>query len=96
MQLLRHPEADEELEQAALWYEKAQPGLGLEFLDEFEATLRRILATPTRWRFYSGKNRKLNFDRFPYAIVYSIEADSLLIRAVMDLRRRPGYWRWRR
>ena len=44
MRVVSHPEADEELQAAALWYEDRQPGLGDDFVDEFERTLRRILA----------------------------------------------------
>jgi hypothetical protein len=50
MRVARHPEADQELEAAALWYEEREPGLGEEFLNEFQQTLRRILADPERWR----------------------------------------------
>ena len=92
MRVLSHPEADEELEAAALWYEQRQPGLGDDFLDQFERTLRRIVAEPERWRKIRGDNCKLNFHRFPYAIVYSVRADALYIKAVMHLHRRPFYW----
>ncbi len=92
MRVVSHPEADEELEAAALWYEQRQSGLGDDFLDQFERTLRRIVAEPERWRKIRGENRKLNFDRFPYAIVYSVRADALYIKAVMHLHRRPRYW----
>lgn len=61
MRVVSHPEADQELEAAALWYEDRQPGLGDHFLDEFERTLRRILAEPERWPKIRGENRKLNF-----------------------------------
>jgi hypothetical protein len=36
LRVVSHPEADEELEAAALWFEKRQPGLGDGFLDDFE------------------------------------------------------------
>ncbi len=92
MHVVSHPEAEQELEGAALWYEQRQPGLGDDFLDEFERTLRRIVAEPERWRKIRGDNRKLNFDRFPYAIVYSVRGDTLYIKAVMHPHRRPFYW----
>ncbi|MGA9777547.1 MAG: type II toxin-antitoxin system RelE/ParE family toxin [Verrucomicrobiia bacterium] len=95
MHVVSHPEADEELEAAALWYEERQSGLGEDFLDEFERTLRRIVAEPERWRKIRGDNRKLNFHRFPFAIVYSVRADILYLKAVMHLHRRPFYWRHR-
>ena len=89
MRVVSHPEADEELEAAARWYEERQPGLGDVFLDQFELTLRRVCAEPERWRKIRGGNRKLNFQRFPYAIIYSVRADALYIKAVMHLHRRP-------
>ena len=30
---------------------------------------------------------------FPYAVLYSIEPDYILVVAVMHCRREPGYWR---
>jgi len=95
MRIVSHPEADHELEAAALWYEKRQPGLGDDFLDEFTLTLRRIVAEPERWLRFRGENRKLNFNRFPYAIVYSMGSDALFLEAVMHLHRRPFYWEGR-
>lgn len=95
MHVVSHPEADEELEAAAVWYEERQPGLGDAFLDEFERTLRRIVATPERWRKIRGDNRKLNFHRFPYAILYSARPGAIYIKAVIHLHRRPFYWKGR-
>jgi toxin ParE2 len=80
------------LEAAALWYEERQPGLGGDFLKEYQATLHRILNEPERWRKIRGENRKLSFHRFPYSIVYSLQADTLYIKAVMHQHRRPFYW----
>jgi ParE toxin of type II toxin-antitoxin system, parDE len=95
MRVVSHPEADEELEAAALWYEKRKSGLGEEFLDEFDRALCRVLDAPEQWRKIRGDNRKLNFHRFPYAVVYSVQADVLYVKAVMHLHRRPFYWRHR-
>ena len=53
------------------------------------------MAAPERWRKIRGDNRKLNFHRFPYAIVYSVGTDMLYIAAVMHLHRRPFYWKGR-
>ena len=95
MHVVIHPEAAEELEGAAQWYEQRQTGLGDDFLNEFERTLRRIVAEPERWRIIRGDNRKLNFERFPYAIVYSASSEAIRLKAVMHLHRRPFYWRRR-
>jgi hypothetical protein len=92
MRVVRHPEVPQELEAAALWYEQRQQGLGSDFLEEYQATLARILSEPERWRKMRGENRKLNFHRFPFAIVYSVREDGIFIIAVMHLHRRPFYW----
>ncbi|HEY3854982.1 MAG TPA: type II toxin-antitoxin system RelE/ParE family toxin [Verrucomicrobiae bacterium] len=92
LHIVRHPEVSGELEAAALWYEDRERGLGTEFLDEYQNTLDRILEEPDRWRKIKGDNRKLNFRRFPYAIIYNVNATTLYIVAVMHLYRRPFYW----
>src|SRR5262245_3964208 len=66
--------------------------LATPFSSSASAPLRRIVAEPERWRKIRGNNRKVNFYRFPYAIVYSLGADAIYVKAVMHLHRRPFYW----
>ena len=40
------PEAEQDLAEAARWYEQQRPGLGLEFLDEALATFSAIAERP--------------------------------------------------
>ena len=40
-----------------------------------------------------GSIRRRLVRRFPYAILYTIEADHILIIAVMHGHREPGYWK---
>ena len=95
MRVIRHPDVPQELEAAALWYEKRQLGLGATFSMNTRRRCARILAEPERWRKIRGDNRKISVHRFPYAIVYSVGADAIHIKAVMHLHRRPFYWRGR-
>ena len=53
------------------------------------------MAEPERRRKIRGENGKLNFHRFPCAIVYSVRGDVLYSKAVMHLHRRPFYWQHR-
>ncbi|PAW76218.1 MAG: hypothetical protein B9S32_15940 [Verrucomicrobia bacterium Tous-C9LFEB] len=71
-------------------------GWGDTFLNDYESTLRSVVAAPERPSLFLQENRKKNFKRFPYAIVYSCEKEILYVKAVMHLHRRPNYWKYRR
>jgi len=82
-----------ELKEATLYYERKQPGLGMSFLDEIDATVDRILRFPHAWHPLSARSRRCRTHRFPFGVLYQIRADEILITAVMDLRRDPRRWR---
>jgi toxin ParE1/3/4 len=90
-----HPEARQQYREAAVFYESRRSGLGAAFTLEVEAALQRVLEAPERWRVIEQDVRRCLTHTFPYGILYTIEAESILIVAVMHLRRRPGYWRSR-
>lgn len=85
--------AAEEMVAAAEYYEAASSGLGASFLDELEATVRRIQLDTETWRKISENHRKCRIRRFPFAIIYSLGKDEILIVAVMDLRQGPERWK---
>lgn len=85
--------AQQDLAKAVEYYERASPGLGLEFLDELERTLGRILLNPEAWTRVAEHHRRCRLRRFPYALLYTVEKDVIIITAVMDLRRHPDTWK---
>ena len=87
--------AQADLAEAMQYYEQAVPGLGLEFLDDVERTVRRILLQPEAWKRVSEHHRRCRMRRFPYGVIYSIIADEVLISAVFPLRRHPEFWKTR-
>ena len=87
-----HPEALDEFEAAARYYEDCQPGLELRFIACVEAALRQISVEPTRWRIFEEDIRRCLVHVFSYAVLFTIEPDQLLIIAVMHTSRAPGYW----
>jgi toxin ParE1/3/4 len=88
------PEAEQELAEAAVWYEGKRAGLGVELiavLDRaFEDIVRSPLAYPA-WR-KDRPYRKITVARFPYVVFFQIDADAVEVIAVAHAKRRPGYW----
>jgi plasmid stabilization system protein ParE len=87
--------AQRDLAEAVEYYERASPGLGLEFLDEVERTVSRILLNPEAWTRVGEHHRRCRARRFPYGLLYTVERDVVIITAVMDLRRNPETWKKR-
>jgi len=90
-----HPEALEEYHEAAAYYAAQQPGLEQRFLASVEEVIALVVDAPTRWRILEDDVRRCLTCVFPYAVLYTVETDYILILAVMHCSRRPGYWRHR-
>lgn len=90
-----HPDALTEYTDAAQYYAGCRKGLELRFIEAVEHAIELIIEAPERWRFLEEDVRWCLTRVFPYAILYTIEADYILIIAVMHCRREPGYWRHR-
>lgn len=90
-----HPAALVEYEEAARHYADCKEGLELRFIDSVEAALAKILEAPKRWRTFDQDVRRYLVRVFPYAVLYTIETDFVLVIAVMHCSREPGYWRER-
>ena len=93
------PEVEQDVAEAAAWYESRQPGLGLEFVEEIirvwdalaENPLLNCRRHPTkqiRWRYP---------DRFPYRVIYDLhDAErTVLVAAVLHAARHYRVWRRR-
>jgi len=90
-----HPEALEEYREAVGWYGSREPGLAIRFVGEVEDAIRQILDAPDRWRVVEEDIRRCLTHVFPYAILYTIESEFVLIVAVAHFSREPGYWKER-
>ena len=94
-----HPAARDELREAALWYERARPGLGSEFHAEVDEILDRLLDRSLEGvQVQTPAGRVLSrvfLHRFPYAIYFGRLDDELVIWAVAHGKRRPRYWKER-
>lgn len=91
-------EVENDLDEAAAWYNSKSAGLGLEFINDVEATLSRIVQSPLETSRVEGivsscgEIRWWLLLRFPYSIVYLTSAAEISIIAVAHGARRPGSW----
>lgn len=99
MRVLRIQEAAaEEAAEAAAWYEKARPGLGLEFDYAINAApdlLEQDIVPLSSAPGVAGMRgvKRLLLRRFPYAVVVRARDTEIVVIAFAHHARRPGYWR---
>ncbi len=87
-----HPEARFEFREDALFYESRRAGLGRRFRDAVRDAIASIVTDPLRWPLFEVGTQRCILQRFPYAIIYLVEHDTVFIVAVMHCSREPGYW----
>jgi plasmid stabilization system protein ParE len=91
-----HPAAETELNDAVDYYEACQEGLGLEFAREVHIAIGSICDFPLAWTPLSSNTRRRLLRRFPYGVIYQFKAGEIVIIAIMQLNRKPDYWRTRK
>lgn len=89
------PDAQEEFNETALYYEIRTEGLGVRFRNEINSEIQRILADPCIRRERPGGFRRANCHRFSHYIAYSIHGQTIVILAIAHSRRRSNYWKSR-
>jgi toxin ParE1/3/4 len=88
-----HPTARRELNEAADFYDLEGPGLGAAFLAAVERALTQVREFPEASAVALAPVRKKLVSGFPYAALYSIVDDTIVVLAIAHHRRRPFYWR---
>jgi plasmid stabilization system protein ParE len=89
------PEAQVELDEAYLYYEQQQEGLGEVFIEAIRKTQDRICHFPQAWQPLSARTRRALMSRFPFGIIYYIAHDEIVIIAIAHVHRKPSYWKGR-
>lgn len=86
------PQAEEELLAAVRYYEIQSPELGVSFLQEVQRATNALSRNPHAAPMVKGEIRRRLLRRFPFGLLYAIEPATIVILAIMHLRRLPGYW----
>jgi toxin ParE1/3/4 len=95
LKIIVRPAAEEDLDEAAAWYEKQQGGLGKEFLASVDEAFAKLQDWPDFGIPVHKELRRANLRRFPYGVFYLVEAQRIVIVGVLHGRRSPRVWKLR-
>ena len=84
--------ASKEYNDAIDYYELQLVGLGIRFNEEVKRALRNIHKYPEIGSIEDNDVRRYFLHKFPYKILYSIEANYIYIIAIAHTHREPTYW----
>ena len=93
--LIIRDSAEEEITEAALWYQNQSNGLGAEFLAEVNSTIRSVVENPQAFRRFRRRPevRRALTARFPYRIFFILSPDAIVIFCVLHGARREREWK---
>ena len=91
-----YSEALEEFTAEVVYHEPQSSGLGARFAGEIEAATRIASEFPEMGAPYKHGTRRVFPRKFPFSVVYRIQADEIVVLAVAPDARKPGYWRDRK
>jgi plasmid stabilization system protein ParE len=94
-ELITAPEAEQDIFDAYLWYERQRPGLGEDFLTCVDACIQAICRTPGMHAKVLGDYRRGLVRRFPYAVFYEHVGGTVTVYAVFHTAQDPDKWRQR-
>jgi|GEM_PF-1457752 len=77
------PEAEEDINDAFLWYESHSIGLGTEFIRSIDASFSSIIRNPELNAKIHHTTLRALARRFPYGVFYIFDDNKIIILAVM-------------
>lgn len=90
-------EAEEEAARESEFYEDRERGLGQAFLDELQLVFERITSAPLHHvQLRKRPNLRMALiERFPFKVIFELEADTVRVVAVCHQKRHARFWRGR-
>ena len=93
------PEVEQDVAEAAIWYESRQAGLGVEFVEEVIRVWDALEENPLlNSRRHPHKNIRWRYpDRFPYRVIYEVDeaGQTVIVAAVLHAARHDRHWQSR-
>lgn len=94
-ELIVAPEADRDLDEAYSWYETQAAGRGDDLLCRVDACIQAILRFPEMHPRIHGNYRRALIRKYPFAVFYEYEEETVTIYCVIHTSRDPEKWRRR-
>ena len=85
--------ASQDLIDGYCFYEKQMEGLGSYFLDTLYSDIDSLAIYSGIHPIYFNKYNRALSKRFPFAIYYRLESNTVLVYAILDCRRSPAWLR---
>jgi plasmid stabilization system protein ParE len=93
--VIARDEAEADIVEAALWYERQCAGLGSEFVRAVDRCFELIAQQPDVFPIVYRSARLGLLRKFPYLVIYRVFPDFISVVAVMHGRRHPRRWKSR-
>jgi plasmid stabilization system protein ParE len=93
--LIIRPEAELDLEDAFVWYESQDNGLGSEFVRAIDNCISSIGRNPMSYAIVYQEARQALVRRFPYIILYVVQEDTVFVIGFFHSKRNPNDWQER-
>ncbi|HYE29800.1 MAG TPA: type II toxin-antitoxin system RelE/ParE family toxin [Methylomirabilota bacterium] len=87
-----HWRAARDVEEASAFYEARDTEVAARFLQELNAVIERARLRPLLFRVVRANVRRALLRRFPYALLFVLKDELVVIIGVAHLSRMPTFW----
>ena len=88
-------EASVDIKEITAWHNNISPLLALRFVSQLYNGFSKISSNPEAWFNLTLRVRRFRLTNFPYFILFFMEADYIVVFAVIHERRNPKMWKRR-
>jgi plasmid stabilization system protein ParE len=89
------PAADADYQDARAWYATRSRQAAAGFEAAVAVAVKEIADNPELYNLLDDRHRRCMLRRFPYSLIYRVEALGILVVAVAHSRRSSSYWHGR-
>jgi plasmid stabilization system protein ParE len=84
-----------EFDEAFNWYAERSTSAAIGFALEIDVAIESIKENPRQFATTYAGCQLCRLKRYPYCVVYRLDADTISVVAIAHTKRRPGYWQTR-